>query len=788
MIKNFFIVAVRNLMRNQLYSVINILGLSIGIAASILILLWVNEETSYDKFIPKANRLYQLRVLSHFDNKIHNWQSVPLPTYEALKSKHSAIASTVVTDWGAERLIAVDDKRFMKKSYYVSEEFLDMFEFEMVAGDRTTALADPTSLVLTESMAKMLFGEEDPMGKTVKVNDATTLQVSGIMKDVPTYSSFQFDYLLSWKMRRATSPWVVENEKNWGNYSFQVFVELDDPARQADVTSTIKELLTENGETEFKVELTLYNMLRWRLYSDFENGEEKGGRIEYVRLFTAVALFILIIACINFMNLATARSEKRIREVGIRKSLGSTRLQLMGQFLGESMFIVLISYVLSMAIVYVALPYYNKLVGTPLTIDITSPTFWLFSGGFILIVGLISGSYPAFYLSSFEPIKTLKGVINVGNKAVTPRKVLVTIQFAFAILMMISTVVVYQQIEMARGRDLGYNQSRLITFDFTEAIRKNFKVMKQELLQTGAVESVTRSNSSITDINSNNFLEWPGKPEGDRVIFVTLVVDYDYASTMGIEVLQGRDFSEDFATDTSAIIINKAALEVMGLEEPVGTNIKLWGQNRRIVGVIDNVLMGSPYEPYNPAFAILQDWGGAVSVRLNSSRNLQESLASVREVFEKYNPAYPFEYKFVDQEFDKKFTTINLTQRLATIFSILTIFITGLGLFGLAAFTAEQRFREIGIRKVLGASVVSLVTLMSKETTKLVLLAFVVAAPIAWYLLSKYLDGFTLKVSIAWWIYPLAGLVALVFSVAIVAQQAHRVALVNPAKSLKSND
>lgn len=787
MLKNFFVVTIRNLRRNGLYSAINIAGLAIGIVCSILILLWVDDETSYDAFIPKDDRLHQVWVNAEFDGKVNSWRSVPLPTYEALKTADNNIKNTAVTDWGGNHLLNVDDIRLIKEGYYVSEEFLEMFEFPLLSGNKETVLDDPSSIVITESLAKIFFGDEDPIGKTIRVEDASTLQVTGVLKDLPGNSSFKFDYLMTYEGWQQVNPWVVRNKTNWGNYSFQVFVELYDASKKDIAEAGIRDLLTENGEKDMPRFLFLHPMPRWRLYSNFENGEAVGGMSDYVQLFTVIAFFILFIACINFMNLATARSERRVREVGIRKSLGSSRSQIIFQFIGESLFISFLAYLIAIGVALLVLGGYNTLVDKSLFIDFTSREFWLFSLGVILLTGVVSGSYPAFYLSSFNPVKTLKGSVFAGKSASTPRKVLVTLQFAFSILLMIGTVVIFKQIELVKNRDLGYSQKNLITVGNTEDIAKNFKVLKRELLQSGAVESVTRSNSAITDINSNNFLGWPGKPESQKVIFTTIATEYDYAKTMGIKVLQGRDFSEEFATDTAAIVINKAALDLMGLENPIGTSLDLWGGKRRLIGVVDDVLMGSPYEAVKPMFMVMDpDWISAITVRLSPNNDLQASLATVRGIFEKYNPAYPFDYKFVDVEFQKKFTTISMTQKLATLFSLLAIFITGLGLFGLASYTAEQRIKEIGIRKVLGASVINLIGLISKDFTRLVIVSFVLAAPTAWYLLDKYLDRYPIRIDIQWWIFPAAGIVALVFALGIVMNQARRAALSNPVKSLRS--
>lgn len=788
MLKNFFLITLRNLKKSGLYSAINIFGLAIGIVCSVLILLWVDDEVSYDKFLPKYDRLYQVWIAGDYDNKINNWNSVPLPTYEALKTIDSNIKRTVVTGWGAPRLLTAGEVRIMQDGYYVSEEFLEMFEYPLVSGSPAEALKDPRSIVISESLAKILFGDEDPMGKPIKFSDEGTLQVTGILKDVPQNSSFQFDYLAPWKYRESVNPWVVENKNNWGNYSFQVFVELNDPFRELDVEESIYDLAMEkDGGDGIEKHFFLYPMRQWRLYSNFDDqGNEIGGRSDYVQLFTAIAIVILIIACINFMNLATARSEKRAKEVGIRKSLGTTRARLIYQFISESIIITFIAFLLAVLLTELSLPAYNNLVEKELSIEYSSPLFWLCSVGIIVVLGMISGSYPAFYLSSFDPVRTLKGTVKLGKGATLPRKILVILQFGFSIVLLISTIVIFQQIELVKNRDLGYQQENLISIELTEDLRNNYDVLKQELIQSSWVESVTRSNSEITQVNSNNFLGWPGKPENQKVLFTTITCEFDYAQTMGIEMLMGRDFSKEFASDSNAIVVNKAALDIMNLEDPIGTNLDLWGQDRRLVGVIDNVLMGSPYEPVRPSFLILMDWGGYISIRLKATNDLQASLAGVEEIVTKHNPDYPFEYRFADVEFQRKFTTISLTKKLATLFAALALIITGLGLFGLASYTAEQRVKEIGIRKVLGASVQNLMGLMSKDFAWLVIVAFLLAAPTSYYLLDQYLERYTIRVNLQWWIFPLVGLVVLVFAIAIVSDQARRAAKANPVQSLRN--
>jgi putative ABC transport system permease protein len=787
MFRNYLLVTIRSLRKNGFYSFINISGLAIGITCSILIALWVFDELSFDKFLPKSNRVYQVYVNAVFNGEINSWRSVPLPTYEAMKTADAHIQRAVVTDWSYDHLLTVGENRITKRGFYASEEFLEMFEFPLLTGDKTQVMDDPRSIIISESLAKQLFKDADPMGQTIRVDNADDLKVTGILKDIPSNSSLQFDFLLTWKFREQISDWVRRNSTNWGNYSFQVFVELDDPKQLQAVEASIKPILQKNGETENKPEYFLYPMLRWRLHGGFKNGVELGGISDYVQMFSAIGVFIVIIACINFMNLATARSERRAREVGIRKSVGSRRWELIFQFIGESTFIAFLAFVIAVVMAQLLLPAYNTLVDKKLFIDYTSGIFWVVSLGTIALVGFVAGSYPALYLSSFQPVKVLKGKPTIGKGGSTPRKVLVTLQFGFSIILIIGTIVILRQIQLVKSRDLGYDKEGLLAVIYNDEIEKNYRPLKLDLLASGAVEAVTKSNSSITQINSNNFLGWPGKPEDLRVIFSTVATEYDYAKTMGIKILEGRDFSEDNKADTASILINKAALELMGLKDPIGTELPLWGGKRKLIGILDDVLMGNISEPIKPLFVILDpDWIDVVSVRLKKTNDMQASLDIVKGVFEKHAPAYPFEYKFADVEFDKKFKTVDQTSKLATTFATLAIIITGLGLFGLAAFTAEQRTKEIGIRKVMGATVPSLVRLISKDFSVLVIISFFLSAPLAWWLMNKYLERYAIRTDVAWWVFPLTGALALGFALLIVSTQALRAAHANPANSLRS--
>ncbi len=790
MLRNYFLVTLRNLLKNKVYSFINIAGLSIGITCSLLILLWVFDEMSFDSFHPKANRLYQVWINAPFDGKINSWNSLPLPVHLALKNADANIKNATASDWGSTHLLTVGETRINPKGYYVGPEFLTMFEFPILKGGTAeNVLSEPTSIVITESAAKALFGDQDPLNQIIKLDNQDELRVSAVLKNVPSNSSFQFEFLLPWSLYTSRE-WVKRNLDNWGNNSFQMYVELNDPSKEVDTENAIKDLITKNAskDDDFKRELFLHPLLRWKLHSNFEGGKEAGGQVEYVQMFTIIAVFVLLIACINFMNLATARSERRAREVGIRKSVGSRRLEIILQFIGESFFIAILAFGISILLTELALPFYNDLVAKKLFIDYFSTRFLVFAGALIFVTGILAGSYPAFYLSSFKPVKVLKGKVQVGKSASTPRKVLVTVQFGFSILLIIGTIVIFKQIQHVKSRDLGYDQNNLITIEYTDEIRKNFRPLKQELLTSGFVSSVTKSNSPITEIWSNNFLGWPGKPEDRKVIFTTIACEYDYLKTMGIKILEGRDFSEDFKSDTLAIIVNKAGLDLMNLENPIGTQLDLWGKKRTLIGIVDNVLMGSPYQPIKPMFMVMDpDWTSSVTVRLEKTEDLQTSIKKVEEIFKKYNSAYPFTYKFADVEFGKKFTSINMTSRLATLFASLAIIITGLGLFGLAAFTAEQRTKEIGIRKVMGASVSGIVRLISKDFSILVMIAFLISSPVSWWLLNNMvLDKYQYRISIPWWVFPVTGVISLAFALIIVATQALRAAHANPVNSLRN--
>lgn len=788
MLKNYVFIAFRNLYRNGVYSFINVAGLSVGLASAILILLWVSDELSYNTFHQNYDNIYRVNITQDFSGSIQTSNTTPFPLAEAIRAKSGKVKHATFITYQEGFLLAADETKFYRMAHAVTEDFLKMFSFEMIRGNAGLALSDPYSIVLTESTAKGLFGDEDPMNKVVSIDNEHELKVTGILRDVPSQSSLQFDFLLPMSFMETTEEWVRDTRENWNNNSFQTYIELQPGASAEEVTIAIGDLIKANDMRSPTAELLLHPMNKWRLYTEFTNGKASGGMIEYVQLFSIIGLFILVIACINFMNLATARSQNRAREVGTRKSVGSGRRQLIFQFLGESIFITTTAFVLAIVIVEIVLPFYNILVGKNLVINYTNPLLWIAAIAMVIITGIIAGSYPAFYLSAFKPVKVLKGKLQNERGAVTPRKILVTAQFAFSIFLIIGTMVIYQQIVHVKSRHIGYNREDLLLIWTTNNIEKNFQPLRDALKQSGLIKAVCKSSAPISRVfSSSDNVTWPGKMGNEKVSFTTMATEYDFTETMGITMLEGRDFSRDFKSDTSAIIINKAALELMGLQNPIGQKITLWGSDRTIIGVIDNVIMESPYHPVEPlALVFIPGWSSTISVRLESTDDLTTTLKNVEAIVKRFDPDHPLAYRFADTEFETKFTTINLVGRLAWIFSFLAIFIASLGLFGLAAFTTEQRTKEVGIRKVLGASVSSLVVLISKDFSKLVIVAFIIASPITWWLLNQFLEQYPYRISISWWVLPLAGLSVLILAIAIVGTQAMRAASTNPVHSLRS--
>lgn len=783
MIKNYFKIAWRNLVKNKGFSITNILGLTIGITCTILIFLWVQDERDYDKFHNNYGNIYQVIAHRNFNNQIFTDRNMVMPLAKSLEDVSPQIKNAVVTTHRQSHVLTYGDAKLKKQGYFVSEHFFDMFSWKFIKGNAATAIPDAYSIVLTQSAAKALFGNADPINKVIKIDNNYDAKVTAIIQDIPGNSSLQFDFI---NMFNYSGDSEKRAMTNWQSSSWNVYVQMVPGANMKTLDKTINDIKHQHDPNDKMSTYFTFPMKKWRLYSDFKDGKNVGGMIEYVKLFSVIAIIILLIACVNFMNLSTARSEKRAKEVGIRKTLGSGKKQLILQFFFESIILAFIAFVFSVGAVYLLLPAFNTLVDKNLALNIAQPLFWCGALAIILFTGLVAGSYPALYLSSFNPISVLKGTFTSGAKAVLPRRILVVAQFIISILLISATIIVYQQIQHVKHRDIGYNPDNLIMVPSSPDIRKNFAVIKQELQKTGLINAVTQTSSPITDIWWRSPApDWEGKPADGEIIMAGIATDIDFTKTMGIKVLNGKDFSGT-PSDSSAMLLNKAAVEAMGLKNPIGMQMK-YGQSYTVIGVTDNVVMGSPYQAVDPMFVFYDPQNSSsISIRLSNATHLQKSLRAIETIFKKYNPAYPFEYQFADQEFGKKFLTEDLISRIINIFAGLAIFICCIGLAGLASFTIEKRIREIGIRKVLGATVQQLLMLISKEFLKLVLIAFVIAVPLTWWLMNNWLEKYPYRVNISVWLFGAVGIIVLLLTLVVVSLNTMKAAIANPVKSLRT--
>lgn len=786
MIKSFFRIAWRNMMRSKGFSSINIAGLVVGMASAILILLWIQNEVSYDQFHEKKDRIYEVWNRAEFSGELNCWNTTPKVLARTLERDLPEVEMAVRVDWGSNFLFTVGDKKLTVQGREVDSNFLQVFSFPLLKGNPAVVLKDMYSIVLTEKLAKKLFGKEDPMGKIIKIENKDNFTVTGILKDLPNNTRFDFEYLVPWAYKRYRG----DDDENWGNNSTRTYVLLKPNATLASVAPKVRVMKQRYAKDEPKWEMFLYPISKWRLYSSFTNGKEDGGgRITFVRLFGIVAAFILLIACINFMNLSTARSEKRAKEVGIRKVVGAQKISLIGQFIGESLLLALIAGFFAIIVVQLSLNGFNKLTDKELYIPYGNPWFWLCGLGFVLFTGLLAGSYPAFFLSSFKPVKVLKGTFKKTQALIAPRKVLVVLQFTFAIILIICTIVVKQQIDYAQSRQTGYNKHNLIYHVFTGDIAKNFELIRNELLSAGAAVSVTKTSAPITESWSDGWgQEWEGKDPNDKTDFYRYNADQDLGKTAGLQFVQGRDFDlRKFPTDSTGMIINESSLKVMKFKDPIGKIVKDNGQDWHIVGVIKDFILTDPYQPTRPMLIFGgKAWFYTVLIRLNPNNATEKNLKTAESIFRKYNPEYPFDYKFVDEEYAQKFEDEQRIGTLAGLFAGLTIFISCLGLFGLAIYMAESRVKEIGVRKVLGASVTGLTALLSKDFLKLVLISFVLATPVAWWAMYTWLSNYSYRISIQWWVFALAGLLSMLIALATVSYQAIKAALANPVRSLRT--
>ncbi|SDG33455.1 ABC transporter permease [Mucilaginibacter sp. P25] len=794
MIKSYLKIAWRNILNNKVYSAINILGLAAGMAVALMIGLWVVNEYSYDRFLPNYEQLYQ--VEQHFTTQHdgeHTQTAVSLPLAEVLRKEIPGIKRVAEADWVGMQWhdLLVGDKKLYVSGGSAHSDFLQIFKYPFIEGNAKDVFAQPNSIIINQSTAKALFGDADPINKVIRYDNSHNLKVTGVIKDIPKNATIQFSFLIPFAFKEATEDWMKGSRTMWTNNSFNMFLELQPGVTMEQIAPKIKNIVYDHSEQmrPAKPEVIIHPLKKWHLYNDFKNGKAVGGFIDYVRMFSVIGFLVLLIACINFMNLSTARSEKRAREVGVRKAIGSQRSDLIAQFLAESVMITFISFLLSIVIVEVAIPSFNAIVGSAINIPYTNVWFWVMMIGYVLFTGLLAGSRPAFYLSSFNPVQVLKGTIKVGSSASLPRKVLVVMQFSCSVALIISTVIVYQQIQYAKNRPTGYSSTRLMMTDMSGDLEKNYSALKNDLIASGMVESVASASSPVTNIYSHTGIDnWPGKAGGETGINVGAIsVSPNYFKTMGMTMKEGRDFSAEWAADTTNVIINEAAVKRMGLKDPINKVINYSFLGRvHIIGVVKDALMESPFTPVQPAVFNHGRGGNDIMYRLAPNVNMQDAIKKIGKIFDTYNPAYPYIYQYVDEEYNRKFSLEALVGKLAGVFAGLAIFISCLGLFGLAAYVAEQRTKEIGIRKVLGASIAQVWLLLSKEFILLVMLSCIIATPVAFYFLKDWLQKYDYRITIGPGVFVLSAVAAIIITLVTISFQAIKAALSNPVKSLRS--
>jgi len=785
MIKNYIKIAWRNLWKSKGYSAINIIGLSIGLAAVLIIGIWIKNQLQFDNFYSNQENIYKLwNKYKNDDGKINLMDVTSGRAARALLEDYPEVERAARMYWSSTALMSFGDKKIKSKGNEVDPSFIELFDFKLKRGNNHQALAEVNNIILTESLAKSIFGDIDPLDKTIILDNKEPYKVSAVMQDLPSNTNFDFNYLIPLADASKYSP-------NWNTITFSTYVQLKSGTDVDAFNNKLINMIERKSNKELKGSLFLYPVSKMHLYSRFEQGVPAGGKIDQVKLVAGIGLLILLIACINFINLSTARSQKRAKEVAIRKVVGAKRFHLIVQFLAESILLAVISGASALLLTKFMLPLFNKILDKPLAFSSSDTALWFSLVGFIFLTGLLAGLYPAFVLSAFKPVKSLKIFARSKKFSLNFRELLVVFQFSIAVILIIATIVVRRQIEYAGQRDIGYNTAQLLEIGLEGDLGKNYEAIKSELINKGVATAVTRIGSSITSSSGNSWggFSWQGAtPEQEKKMGFNLGrAESDLVKTLGLRLVAGRDIDYSrLAADSTAALLNEAAVKEMKLENPVGSFLK-WGDNSyTIVGVINDYISGSPYSPVKPMLIYANKTAlFNLVIRTSPNRAMEMSLKQIEEIIKKFNPAYPFEYQFVDQKFAAKFNDQQQTAKLAFIFSGLAIFISCLGLFGLASYIAELKTKEIGIRKVLGASVSGITAMLSKDFVKLVIISILIASPIAWWLMNKWLQDFSYRIEIQWWFFALAGISALFVAFFTVSTQAIKAANSNPVKTLR---
>jgi len=783
MILNYIKIAFRTLLKNKGYSFLNIFGLAISITCASLIFLWVEDELSFNESFEKQESVYIVPTNQNYEGEWRTFYSSPGPLAQDMKNDIPGILKATRSSQET-RLLAIGDNSINRAGRYVDADFLDIFSLNFVEGNREDAFKNPEAILLTQETAELLFGKsEKVVGKVVKMSNRDNYLVSGVIENLPNNVTFSFDWVAPFERYRDGAEWMTE----YGNNFSDTFVELVPESNFETVDTQVRALIgtKEENTTDYAF---LHSMKDWHLRSKFEGGKIVGGRITYVRLFTIISFIILLIACINFMNLSTARSEKRANEVGVRKAMGSGRGRLITQFISESLILSFIATIFSVILLAILLPQFNLIIDKNLTLGLSNSIHIFSLIGIAIACGLLAGLYPAFYLSSFKPVEVLKGLKITEGSATLIRKGLVVGQFTISIVFIILTILVYQQIQHAKNRELGYDKDQLISMRINRGIIDKFNVIQQDLISSGAVHNAALCNSQVlSGGNNGSGFNWKGGTDTEDVLVSFRNISEGFYDTTGMEIIEGRGFSKNIDADSTYAMVSESLAKMMGTENPIGNIITRGEDTYEVIGVVKDYLYGNMYDSSDPVlFFNFHNYARYMYIKTKDGVPVNKALSDIEAVLKKHNPAFPFEYTFVDDAFDAKFKNEQLVGELSQIFAILAILISCLGLFGLAAYTAEQRRKEIGVRKVLGASVSGIVRLLSKDFLKLVTISILIAIPIAWYFMQDWLQDYAYRIEINWWVFLIAGMVALLIAVLTVSFQAIKAAIANPADSLKT--
>ncbi|TRX48915.1 FtsX-like permease family protein [Fulvivirga sp. M361] len=784
MFKHNILVAYRNFRRFSNSFLINLVGLSTGLTCAIFIFLWVDDELKMDKFYEKDDRLYRVMEHQQYAGEIMTTNSTPGILAETLKEEFTEVEYAATTTWVDPVTLSIDDHNVRAEGFHVGPDFFNIFSFELLQGSADKVLMDKTGIVISEELALKLFNTtEDVLGRQLEYQHEKTFQVTGIFKGTPKHSSIQFDYALSFEEYKDDNDWVLE----WGNNGPRTYIVLSEGSNGKEFSLKIADFVKKYHE-ESHVTLFLKPYSDAYLYGRYENGKEVGGRIEYVRLFGAIAIFILIIACINFMNLSTAQASRRAKEVGIKKSVGAHQGELIFQYLSESLLISFISLLVALLLVWLILPQFNIITEKQIQLDLTNLRLTLSLIGITTVAGLLAGSYPALYLARFRPAKVLKGEVRGSVGELWARRGLVIFQFTLSVILIVAVIVIFKQIQFVQDKNMGYDNDNVIFFASEGRVEKNLETFLNEMEQIpGVLRACGIAHNLTGRQNNTSGLDWEGKNPDDLILFEHVRVSPGFLETLSMEIKEGRSFSDDFKADSSKIILNETAIKIMGFEEdPVGRTVKLWGEyDYEIVGVVKDFHFESLHDEVKPLFFRLrpnQTWN--IMARIEGGQEKQ-TLDRLKDFYEEYNAGFSFEYRFLDEDFQKLYAAEQRVSVLSQYFAGFAIIISCLGLFGLAAFTAERRLKEIGIRKALGSTSWGIIYLMSSDFTKMVLISIILALPISYYLIDIWLQRFAFRIELELWFFILSGVIALIIAWLTVGSQAVKAASINPARCLK---